>query len=270
MQTDEKKTAEALVFSDEAGEPIGRFRTAWVTAVLKAHGVKPEWTSYNWTALTPACQQEFRRINLHWHHLRHEYASRLVERGVPLAAARPGSRSARTRVDHDNGALRQSKTGEPAGSSAQARQRQKFDPSDANRVENSFDDRDKASSFVQDQAKVTTIDWQKTDRETAPNSEDENDFEVWLGGRDSKPRYRGPESRLTGSRPLRSVRFSYGLVRDPVRVLPSVSLPSPGSASYNVSPFGLVFASPRFGIAAGDHRGWGATAPPDHACRRAA
>ena len=51
-----EKPDEALVFSDEAGEPIGRFRTAWVTAVLKAHGVRPEWKSYNWTALTPACQ----------------------------------------------------------------------------------------------------------------------------------------------------------------------------------------------------------------------
>ena len=38
-----QKPDDALVFSDEAGEPIGRFRTAWVTAVLKAHGIKPEW-----------------------------------------------------------------------------------------------------------------------------------------------------------------------------------------------------------------------------------
>jgi site-specific recombinase XerD len=56
--------------------------------VLKAHGVKPEWKSYNWTALTPPCQQAFKQINLHWHDLRHEYASPLVERGVPLAQVR--------------------------------------------------------------------------------------------------------------------------------------------------------------------------------------
>jgi len=31
-----KKPNDALVFSDETGEPVGSFRTAWVTAVLKA------------------------------------------------------------------------------------------------------------------------------------------------------------------------------------------------------------------------------------------
>ena len=80
-----RKPAEALIFSDETGEPIGRFRTAWVTAVLKAHDVKPEWKNYQWTALSAACHAAFRRINLHWHDLRHEYASRLVERGVALS-----------------------------------------------------------------------------------------------------------------------------------------------------------------------------------------
>jgi integrase len=100
----ENKPDEALVFSDEVGEPLGRFRTAWVTAVLKAHGVKPEWKSYNWTALTPACQQAFRRINLHWHDLRHEYASRLVEKGVPLAQVRDmlGHASITTTERYDN------------------------------------------------------------------------------------------------------------------------------------------------------------------------
>jgi integrase len=49
----EKKPADALVFSNEAAEPVSSFRTAWVTAVLKAHDVAPVWKSYKWTALTP-------------------------------------------------------------------------------------------------------------------------------------------------------------------------------------------------------------------------
>jgi integrase len=75
-----------------------------LTAVLKAHGIAPKWRSYNWTALTPDCQQQFRKINLHWHDLRHEYASRLVERGVPLAQVRDllGHASITTTERYDN------------------------------------------------------------------------------------------------------------------------------------------------------------------------
>ena len=65
----ERKPDTALVFSDETGAPIGTFRTAWVTAVLKTHDVKPEWKSYEWTSLTPPCKDAFRRINLHWRDL---------------------------------------------------------------------------------------------------------------------------------------------------------------------------------------------------------
>ena len=104
----EQKPDEALVFSDEVGEPLRVFRTAWVTAVLKAHGVKPEWTSDGWLRhLTPDCMDAFRKINLHWHDLRHEYASRLVERGVPLAQVRDllGHASITTTERYDNQTL---------------------------------------------------------------------------------------------------------------------------------------------------------------------
>jgi len=52
----------------------------------------------------PDGQQRLREINLHWHDLRHEYASRLVERNVPLAQVRDllGHASIVTTERHDN------------------------------------------------------------------------------------------------------------------------------------------------------------------------
>jgi integrase len=83
------KPDDAPVFSNGAGEPIRRFRTAWVSTVLKAHGTKPRWSKGGaWKSLTPECQARFLSINLHWHDTRHEYASRLDERGVPLSQIR--------------------------------------------------------------------------------------------------------------------------------------------------------------------------------------
>ena len=50
-----------------------------------------------------------------------------------------------------------------------------FDPNDTNRTEKRSDDRDKVSSFFQDQATVATRDDQKIDQETELNSESQND-----------------------------------------------------------------------------------------------
>jgi integrase len=47
-----EKPAEALIFADEEGKPIVTFRRAWVTTVLKAHGVKTTWVK------TPAQEGE--------------------------------------------------------------------------------------------------------------------------------------------------------------------------------------------------------------------
>ena len=92
------------VFSNEAGEPLKTFKKAWVVAVLKAHGVDPRWRKGAYKDLSAECQQRFRDINLHWHDLRHEYASRLVERGVPLAQVRDllGHASILTTERYDN------------------------------------------------------------------------------------------------------------------------------------------------------------------------
>jgi site-specific recombinase XerC len=91
----EHKADDVPVFSNEAGEVLKTFKKAWVVAVLKAHGVDPRWRKGAYKDLSTDCQQRFRDINLHWHDLRHEYASRLVERGVPLAQLRdlPGHAS---------------------------------------------------------------------------------------------------------------------------------------------------------------------------------
>jgi hypothetical protein len=75
-----------------------------VVAVLKAHGIDPRWRKGSYKDLSTECQQRFRDINLHWHDLRHEYASRLVERGVPLAQVRDllGHASILTTERYDN------------------------------------------------------------------------------------------------------------------------------------------------------------------------
>ena len=75
----EPKSDNVLVFSNEVGEALKTFRTAWVVAVLKAHSVQPHWQKGSYKDLNAQCRLRFREINLHWHDLRHEYASRLVE-----------------------------------------------------------------------------------------------------------------------------------------------------------------------------------------------
>lgn len=100
----EEKKADALVFSNEVGEALKTFKKAWLVAVLKAHCVDPHWRKGAYKDLTSECRQRFRDINLHWHDLRHEYASRLVERGVPLAEVRDllGHASILTTERYDN------------------------------------------------------------------------------------------------------------------------------------------------------------------------
>lgn len=69
--------------------------------------MKPVWQSYNWTALTRDCQAEFRHINRRWHDRRHDYASRLLEKNVPLAQVRDllGHASITTTERYDNQTL---------------------------------------------------------------------------------------------------------------------------------------------------------------------
>lgn len=98
------KADDVPVFSNEVGEPLKTFKKAWLVAILKAHGVDPHWRKGAYKDLTTECQQRLRDINLHWHDLRHEYASRLVEKGVPLAQVRDllGHASILTTERYDN------------------------------------------------------------------------------------------------------------------------------------------------------------------------
>ena len=83
------KPLETRVFSNELGEPYRLFHRMWQSIVLKAHGHTPTWNPrLNYRGLSDESQETFRRINLRWHDLRHEYASRLVEHGVPFAQVR--------------------------------------------------------------------------------------------------------------------------------------------------------------------------------------
>jgi integrase len=78
------------VFGDETGRRVRSIKRAWQTAVLKAHGHSPIWV---WTEgksrkgagkLSPQSRAIYRQIDLHFHDLRHEAGSRLLEAGWPL------------------------------------------------------------------------------------------------------------------------------------------------------------------------------------------
>ena len=142
-------------------------------------GVTPEWKSYNWTALTPACQQEFRRINLHWHDLRHEYASRLVEKGVPLAQVRDllGHASITTTERYDNQKLENLQLAATRLESGKS-----FDPTPRDSQSPSI-----CQVFVKNAPDRPLSDDSEGASDTNTNSQVDQDLEIWLGGRDSNP-----------------------------------------------------------------------------------
>jgi hypothetical protein len=75
---------EAFVFG-ELGQRVGSIKKAWETAVLKAHGVAPQWVKRK---LTTECREHLRRIDLPFHDLRREAASRWHEGGFSLHEVR--------------------------------------------------------------------------------------------------------------------------------------------------------------------------------------
>ena len=75
--------ARCYVFGDEAGLQVGNVKRAWETAVLKAHGHRPQWTKQS-KALSAESRAALDVVDLHFHDLRHEAGSRLLEAGWPL------------------------------------------------------------------------------------------------------------------------------------------------------------------------------------------
>jgi integrase len=175
----QEKSAEALVFGDETGEVAGTFRTAWVTAVLKSHDVKPEWKACGWTGLTRECVEHFRRIDLHWHDLRHEYASRLVEEGVPLAQVRDllGHASITTTERYDNQKLENLQV-----AAARLETGKSFDPNPREPAP-----RTECQVFVKNSTSEPRSDASSRRSKTATKSRKEGELADWLGGRDSNP-----------------------------------------------------------------------------------
>lgn len=72
--------AEAYVFGTESGAYQPNIQTGWETLRLLAHGIapKPSREGAAWN------REQLQQIDLHWHDLRHEGASRLLADGVDI------------------------------------------------------------------------------------------------------------------------------------------------------------------------------------------
>lgn len=74
----------AYVFGDACGRAIDSRDRAWAGVILRAHGHTPEYLPVT-KNLAPGSRLLLKTINLHFHDLRREAASRWMDAGVPLA-----------------------------------------------------------------------------------------------------------------------------------------------------------------------------------------
>ena len=68
------------MFGTASGKYVDSFRTAWESLVLLAHGIAPTRTK----AKGRVNREALREIDLRWHDLRHEAATRWLEQSVDL------------------------------------------------------------------------------------------------------------------------------------------------------------------------------------------
>lgn len=226
----QKKSNETLVFSNEIGEPLPHFHNTWLRTILKAHGIKANWSAnLKHKGLSPESKAAFHKINLRWHDLRHEYASRLVERGVPLAQVRDllGHASITTTERYDNQKLEnlqvaaaKLETGMtfdapqpevPSGASGPPsaeqtgrgkRSRPKPDAESGAREltlanegrENRRRRSNKVSRIFQDRPSPEGLETSDSGPAIEPNELSDLNLGDWLGGRDSCPKRREPRS----------------------------------------------------------------------------
>ena len=118
--------------------------------------------------------EAFQRINLHWHDLRHEYASRLVERGVPLSQVRDllGHASIATTERYDNQRLEALQAA--AGSLESGKRFNRSRPTSRTKFQESFKITGRGGSSD------PTL--EPTDAEA--NVKKDNDLDEWLAIRD--------------------------------------------------------------------------------------
>ncbi len=111
--------------------------------------------------------------------MRHEYASRLVEHGVPLAQVRDplGHASITTTERYDNQKLENLQA-----AAARLERGQTFDPTPRETSSPSI-----CQVFVKSEADRSQDDDADRVRETSANAYDDQDLADWLGGRDSNP-----------------------------------------------------------------------------------
>ena len=79
----ERLPVSAFVFGNEVGERVKSVRNKWQDCVLRAHGVDPKRRRPAYD-LSPDARTAYRSIDLKFHDLRHEAASRWLEAGWPL------------------------------------------------------------------------------------------------------------------------------------------------------------------------------------------